>query len=164
MFLKNNCTFHNTKVKLLNIVPLRKSWTQIIQIGHQENLTKIKNTKQIKSTHLYGNVRKKKKLLHFDPAVRVQLLSNGECFKFIFQIFQTKENMAQSESRKVKLDDAWKSLLISFYKENKMLLSNTGSKMKREKLKKLIELFDQRCDADFFGKIALCSSYYFLQK
>ena len=82
----------------------------------------------------------------------------------MFQIFQTKGNMAESESRKVKLYGARKSLLISFYKENKMLLSNTGNKTEREKLKKLIELFDERCDADFFGKIVLCSSYCLLQK
>ena len=82
----------------------------------------------------------------------------------MFQIFQTKGNIAESESRKVKLHGARKSLLISFYKENKMLLSNTGNKTEREKLKKLIELFDERCDADFFGKIVLCSSYCLLQK
>ena len=41
--------------------------------------------------------------------------------------------------------------VISFCKENKILLSNIGNKKgKSEAEQKLVELFDQRYDADFF--------------
>ena len=61
--------------------------------------------------------------------------------------------MAEGESKKVKLDHAEKSELISFYKENKRILSNTGNKKRTSEAKqKLVDLFDQRYDADFLRK------------
>ena len=42
-------TLNNTQITLLNIVPLRKSWTQT---GHQGNLRKITHAKQIKSIQI----------------------------------------------------------------------------------------------------------------
>lgn len=51
---------------------------------------------------------------------------------------------------------------ISFCKENKILLSNIGNKKgKSEAEQKLVELFDQRYDADFFEKSfhALCTEF-----
>ena len=75
--------------------------------------------------------------------------------------YSTKGKMA-GENKKVKLDDAEKFELIFFYKENKVSLSNAVDKKgKSEAKQKLVDLFNQRHDAEIFGKTIPCSSYCF---
>lgn len=66
------------------------------------------------------------------------------------------------EIKKVKLEYAEKSELMSFYKENEVLLSNTADRKGRSDAKqKLVELFDQRYDLDFLEEsfYALCTAF-----
>ena len=58
-----------------------------------------------------------------------------------FFIFQTKGKIAESETKTVKLEDAKKSKLIPFYKENKILLNKTGNKKGKSEAKQISQAF-----------------------
>ena len=53
VFRENSCTFDNTQVILLKIVPLRRSRAQAVQTGNQGHFRKIRHSKQRKFTQLY---------------------------------------------------------------------------------------------------------------
>ena len=52
-FLENSAMFNNTQIILLNIVLVKRSRAQNVQIVHQGDFGKVRYAKHIKSTRVY---------------------------------------------------------------------------------------------------------------